>query len=263
MLYPRIIPCLLVHKKGLVKTTLFGAPKYIGDPLNAVKIFKEKEVDELIIIDIDASSEGREPDYKMIENLSAECTMPLCYGGGIKTIEQAQRIFGLGVEKIAISSAAVENPQLIRDMAQRVGNQSVVVVLDIKKHPSTGKYELYIYNGKKNTGSDPFTFMSDVQRLGAGEIVLNSIDNDGIMRGYDTSLVRTAKPLINIPLTILCGAGSLYDIGKLFRDFGVIGAAAGSLFVFKGRFKAVLINYPTTKEKEVLINGYCGNTNDV
>jgi len=133
MLYPRIIPCLLVHKKGLVKTTKFKDPKYVGDPINAVKIFNEKEVDELIVIDIDASREAREPDYKMIENLATECRMPLCYGGGIKTVEQAQKIFSLGVEKIAVSSSAIENPSIISSMAERVGNQSVVIVLDIKK----------------------------------------------------------------------------------------------------------------------------------
>jgi imidazole glycerol-phosphate synthase subunit HisF len=260
MLYPRIIPCLLVHNKGLVKTAQFSAPKYVGDPINAVKIFNEKEVDELIVVDIDASSLGREPDYKMIENLAAECRMPLCYGGGIKTVEQAQRIFSLGVEKIAISSAAIENPLVVSLMAERVGSQSVVVVLDIKRNERDRKYELFIHNGRKPTGLDPFSFAIEVQRLGAGEIVLNSIDRDGMMTGFDTDLIRTMRPIINVPLTVLGGAGSLNDIGVVLREHGVIGVSAGSLFVFKGKFRAVLISYPTHKEKDDLISTYFKET---
>ena len=146
MLYPRIIPCLLVHKKGLVKTVKFKDSKYVGDPLNAVRIFNEKEVDELMVLDIDATTIGSEPDYKMIQNLAAECRMPLCYGGGIKTVEQAQHIFSLGVEKIVISSIAVEKPEIISQIAKRVGNQSVIVVLDVKKKFLSNKYEICTHN---------------------------------------------------------------------------------------------------------------------
>lgn len=256
MLFPRIIPCLLVHNKGLVKTTKFKDPKYVGDPINAVKIFNEKEVDELIVVDIDASREGKEPDYKMIENLAAECRMPFCYGGGIKTVEQAQRIFGLGVEKIAISSLAVENPAIITEIAQRVGNQSVVVVMDVKKKAFSSKYEIFIHNGTKATRLDPVNFASEMQKLGAGEIVINSIDNDGVMKGYDISLIQKIRDVINIPMTVMGGAGSFDDIGELIKHHGIIGAAAGSIFVFKGKYRAVLINYPTVKEKEVLISKY-------
>lgn len=253
MLYPRIIPCLLVHKKGLVKTTKFKDPKYVGDPINAVKIFNEKEVDELIVVDIDATAEKRDPDYMMIENLAAECRMPICYGGGIKTIEQAQRIFSLGVEKIAISSIAIENPSLITEMAERVGNQSVVVVIDVKKKLLNGKYEVYTHNGTRSTGIDPVSFAREMQRLGAGEIVINSIDNDGGMKGYDITLIDKVKEAITIPLTVLGGAGSLDDLGGVINKHGIIGVAAGSLFVFKGKFRAVLINYPTNAEKAALI----------
>jgi cyclase len=151
MLYPRIIPCLLIHNKGLVKSIKFTNHKYVGDPINAVKIFNEKEVDELMVLDIDATTENREPDYKMIENLAAECRMPLCYGGGIKTVEQAEKIFSLGVEKIAISSIALENPSLISLIAERVGKQSVIVVLDVKKKLLGSKYEIWNYNATKNT----------------------------------------------------------------------------------------------------------------
>jgi len=253
MLYPRIIPCLLVHKKGLVKTTKFKDPKYVGDPINAVKIFNEKEVDELIVVDIDASILGSEPDYKMIENLATECRMPLCYGGGIKTVEQAHRIFSLGVEKIAVSSAAVENRSLIASMAERVGNQSVVVVMDIKKRTLSGNYEIYTYNGKRATGKNPVEFSIEMEKLGAGEIVINSIDNDGVMKGYDLSLIKKIRDAVSIPLTVIGGAGTLDDIGELIKHHGIIGAAAGSLFVFKGKYRAVLISYPTTVEKSSLI----------
>jgi len=253
MLYPRIIPCLLVHNKGLIKTTKFKDPKYVGDPINAVKIFNEKEVDELIVLDIDASRYGKEPDYKMIENLAAECRMPFCYGGGIKTVAQAQRIFSLGVEKIAVSSTAIENPQIISEMAERVGNQSVVVVLDIKKKTLSNKYELYIHNATKSTGIDPILFAAEMQKLGAGEIVVNSIDQDGVMKGYDMNLINKIREVVNIPITVMGGAGSIEDIGNVIKQHGIIGVAAGSLFVFKGKYRAVLISYPTAIEKNTLL----------
>lgn len=255
MLRPRVIPCLLVHDKGLVKTVQFKDPKYVGDPINAVRIFNEKESDELMVIDIDATRDNREPDYKMIEHLAAECRMPLCYGGGVKTAEQAQRIFSLGVEKIAISSAAIQNPDLVSQMAERVGSQSVVVVVDVKKK-LLGGYEIYTHNGKKSTGKSPFEFVSKMEMLGAGEIVVNSIDQDGVMKGYDMALIEKVRQSVSLPLTVLGGAGSLRDIGNLINKYGIIGAAAGSLFVFKGVYKAVLINYPNWSEKDQLINDY-------
>ncbi len=248
MLAPRIIPCLLVHDKGLVKTVKFKDSKYIGDPINAVKIFNEKECDELMVLDIDATIENREPDYKMIENLATECRMPLCYGGGIKTVAQATKIFNLGVEKIALSSAAIDNPQLVSDIAKEVGNQSVVVVLDVKKRMFTG-YDVYTHNGTKKTKINLEEFIINLQSLGVGEIVINSIDNDGIMKGYDISLIEKIRPFINVPMTVLGGAGCLEDIKFLIEKFGIIGCSAGSLFVFKGKYKAVLINYPDYKER--------------
>ena len=252
MLRPRIIPCLLVKDKGLVKTVNFKDPKYVGDPINAVRIFNEKEVDELVILDIDATAENREPDYKMIAHWAAECRMPLCYGGGVRTTEQAQRIFALGVEKVAISAAAISDPSLITKIAEQVGSQSVVIVLDIKKK-LLGGYEVYTHNGKKPTGKNPVEFARECEVLGAGEIVINSIDNDGVMNGYDVSLVEKVRKAITLPLTVLGGAGSLQHIGQLINKFGIIGAAAGSLFVFKGIYKAVLINYPNPIEKYNLI----------
>jgi len=242
---------LLIRDKGLVKTVNFKNPKYVGDPINAVKIFNEKLVDELIVLDIDASRDKREPDYKMIENLATECRMPFCYGGGIKTVEQAVRISNLGVEKVALSSSAIETPELISDIAAAIGRQSVVVVFDVRK-TLFGSYDAYLFNGSKKVKGDLLSLIKRTEHLGAGEIVINSIDRDGKMAGYDEKLIRLARDAIDIPLTILGGAGSLDDIKTVIHEHKIIGVAAGSLFVFKGIYKAVLINYPSVTEKKLL-----------
>lgn len=255
MLQPRIIPCLLIKNNGLVKTVQFGSPKYVGDPINAVRIFNEKQVDELIVLDIDASVEKRPPDFKLIENLATQCRMPLCYGGGIHNVEDASKIFSLGVEKVALSSGAIQNPSLVKEIASLVGNQSVVIIIDIKINRS-GEYNIWTHNAKVNTGLDPVQFAKQMEDLGVGEIVVNSIDNDGIMKGYDLNIVSKIRENVSTPMSVLGGAGSLDDIGKLINKFGIIGAAAGSLFVFKGVYKAVLINYPGILEKSELITKY-------
>lgn len=252
MLRPRIIPCLLVTRKGLVKTVRFTDPKYVGDPINAVKIFNEKEVDELVVLDIDATKDRTEPDYGLIRNLAAECRMPLCYGGGITSLDQAVRIIKMGVEKVSLSAAAIENPALVSEIAQYVGSQSVVVVLDVRRGLKPGAFEVWTHNGRKNTGRDPASVAKQMQDAGVGEITINSIDNDGVMKGYDMDLVRTVRSAVSVPMTVLGGAGSLADIGKLYREAGIIGAAAGSLFVFKGVYRAVLINYPDREKKSLL-----------
>ena len=255
MLRPRIIPCLLLQNRGLVKTLKFRDPKYVGDPLNAVRIFNEKEVDELIVVDIDASTKGSEPDYKLIANLAGECRMPLCYGGGVKTPEQVEHIISLGVEKVSISSAALERPELISEAAQRVGSQSVAVVMDVKKTGLIQKrYEIHTQNGRHPTGRSPVDFAAQAESLGAGELLINSIDQDGTQTGYDMLLIDQVYPTINIPLTVLGGAGSLDNLQQLVQKYSLIGAAAGSLFVFKGKYRAVLINYPHRAEREALIN---------
>ena len=253
MLLPRITPCLLVHKGGLVKTIGFKTPKYVGDPINAVKIFNEKEADELVVLDIDATVNNAEPDYRMIANLAAECRMPLCYGGGIKTPAQAKRIISLGAEKVAISSAAVEHPELITQIADEIGRQSVVVVLDVKKRLFSKDYDVFTKNARTKTKRSVFDLAAEAEKLGAGELVINSIDLDGAMTGYDLALAEKIRQAVNIPFTILGGAGSLDDIEALIRTCGVIGASAGSLFVFKGVYKAVLINYPTLAQRDELI----------
>lgn len=253
MLRPRIIPSLLVKNGGLVKTQNFANPKYVGDPINAVKIFNEKEVDEIIVVDIDATVLGKEPDYTLIKNLAAECRMPLCYGGGVKNVDQVERIISLGVEKVAISSAVVSDPEIVAKAAQVVGGQSVVVVMDVKKSRFGSKYELRTHNASKRTGLDPIEFARKVESFGAGEIVVNAIDRDGVMKGYDLELIRSIREAISLPMTALGGAGSLEDIRRLVNTFGIIGACAGSFFVFKGVYRAVLISYPSPKEKDALI----------
>lgn len=253
MLRPRVIPCLLVHEGGLVKTVGFKAPKYVGDPINAVKIFNEKEADELVVLDIDATVNGVEPDYRMIANLAAECRMPLCYGGGVRSAAQAKKIIALGVEKIALSAAAIDDPNLITQIADEIGRQSVVVVLDVKKRMLSKEYDVFTHNGKKNTKRSVIEVATQAEALGVGEIIINSIDNDGQMKGYDLVLAKQIRDAVNIPITFLGGAGSLDDIGALIRTCGVVGASAGSLFVFKGVYKAVLINYPNVVQRDELI----------
>lgn len=254
MLRARLIPCLLLRNGGLVKTKNFREPKYVGDPINAVRIYNEKEVDELLIVDIDATVKQKEPDYELIRSLAAECRMPLCYGGGLRTTEQIEKIIGLGVEKVAISSAAVLNPSIIMQAARRIGSQSVVVVLDVKKVGLFGRYEVVIKNGRDKTGIDPCEFSSKLADFGAGELLINSVDRDGCMGGYDLKLIEEIREHTRLPMTVVGGAGSLEDIKELVSHHGIIGAAAGSLFVFKGKYKAVLINYPTPKEKSYLLS---------
>jgi len=253
MFRPRIIPCLLVQNQGLVKTVNFKKPKYVGDPINAVRIFNEMSVDELIVVDIDATVQKRDPNYKMIANLAAECRMPLCYAGGVRTAEQVERIVSLGVEKVAIGHAAIETPELISDAARHVGNQSIVVVMDVKKSGLLRRYEIFSHNGSRATGLDPVSYAKIVESIGAGEILVNSIDHDGVMKGYDLHLIDQVYNSVHIPISVVGGAGSLADIETLIHRYGIIGAVAGSFFVFKGKYKAVLINYPDTQQKDRLM----------
>lgn len=251
MLRPRIIPCLLVHKGGLVKTQGFKDPKYVGDPINAVRIFNEKEADELMVLDIDATVNGVAPDFGLIAKLAAECRMPLCYGGGVTTAEQATRLVDMGVEKVAISAAAIARPSLLTEVAAAAGGQSVVAVLDVRKRKGlfAKGYEVCTHNAKTAHKLDPVAMARQLQDAGAGEIVINSVDRDGMMQGYDLDLAAQVKSALNVPVTFLGGAGSLDHMGELVGKLGVVGAAAGSLFVFKGKYRAVLINYPTPPQK--------------
>lgn len=251
---------MLIHQGALVKTQGFKDPKYVGDPINAVKIFNEKEADELTVLDIDATVHGREPDFGLIAKLAAECRMPLCYGGGVKTAEQAVRIVDMGVEKVAVSAAAIANPSLLSEMAAAVGRQSVVAVLDVRK--KTGLfakgYEVCTNNAKVPHKLDPVALARQLQDAGAGEIVINSVDRDGFMQGYDLDLASEFRQAMKVPMTFLGGAGSLSDVEQLIAALGVVGAGAGSLFVFKGKYRAVLINYPTPSQKKQLCRDALG-----
>ena len=253
MLRARIIPCLLLHKGGLVKTVRFKSPKYIGDPINAVKIFNEKEVDELMIIDIDATVERREPHYAQIEDIVSEAFMPVCYGGGVSTIEQMRRLFHSGIEKISLSAAAIHNPELISQAAEQFGSQSVIVTLDIKSSFFKHKYQVVTHNGSVKTSKNPIETAKEMETLGAGELVINNVDRDGIMNGYDISYLQKIVDAVDIPVISLGGAGGLEDLRSAIRDAGASAAAAGSIFVFHGRHKAVLISYPSQEKIYTLL----------
>jgi cyclase len=256
MLRPRIIPCLLIHKGGLVKTQSFKDPKYVGDPINAVRIFNEKEADELMVLDIDATVNKVVPDFGLIAKLAAECRMPLCYGGGVTTAQQAARIVDMGVEKVAVSAAAIANPSLLTDMAAAVGRQSVVAVLDVRKRTGlfAKGFEVCTHNAKTSHKLDPITCAKQLQDAGAGEIVINSVDRDGLMQGYDLDMAAQFKNVLRVPMTILGGAGTLEHLSELIGKVGIVGVAAGSLFVFKGKYRAVLINYPSPPQKIQICN---------
>ena len=248
MLRPRIIPSLLLHEKGLTKTKQFGEKKYVGDPINIVKIFNEKKVDELTIFDIDASRFDKDPDYKLIQNISKESNMPICYGGGIKTLLQAQKIISLGIEKVSLSSAPLDNIQIISEIAKVIGNQSVVCTLDIKYDKKSDNYQLWTHNATIKKDTDIISYIKEIQNQGVGEIIINSIDQDGMMMGYDLNMINFFKQYISVPLSIVGGAGSISHIQSAIDKFGLIGASAGSLFIFKGPYRAVLINYPRKNE---------------
>jgi len=252
MLRPRIIPCLLLSNGGLIKTVKFGDSKYVGDPINVVKILNEKEVDELILLDINKSTNSKEIDFDLIEKIAGECRMPLCYGGGVSKIDDFVRLIKLGVEKIAINTSLLNNFELIKRAAEAVGSQSIVAVLDIKK--DNGKYQIFKNNGTINTSLEIKDFLKVLDQNYLGEIVINSIDRDGTMLGYDFELLESLLPYVNTPLTFMGGASNLENISDLFYKFPNVGAGVGSLFVFKGKFKAVLVNYPYGEDKLNIIN---------
>lgn len=256
MLYPRIIPVLLIKDKGLVKSVKFNDYKYVGDPLNAVRIFNEQEADELVVLDIDASTYNQPPNYKLIQNLASECRMPLTYGGGVSNLEQAKKILSLGVEKITLSTSLFSNNKIIQEISEQIGNQSVAAVLDIKKK-FFGGYTCFTENGKRDQKVCPIEFSKKLQDSGAGEVIINSIDQDGAMSGYDIELIEKIKQVLTIPVTALGGAGSLDHMVDVLKKTRVSGLAAGSLFVFKGKYRAVLINYPNRDKLNKYFKEYC------
>jgi cyclase len=246
MLRTRIIPVLLLQNRGLTKTIRFQKGKYIGDPINAVKIFNDKEVDELIIFDIDASKENKRPDFDLINDLASECFMPLGYGGGIKDIDDIKKLFDIGVEKVIINNSALLNLSIINEASKRYGDQSIVVCVDIIK-TILGRYQVYSHVKGKSVSVDLSEFIKNVISSGAGEIILQSVDRDGMMNGYDLSIIHKVANNINVPLVACGGAGTIEDLKK-GADAGASALAAGSMFVFHGPHKAVLINYPSLQQ---------------
>lgn len=252
MLKHRVIPCLLLRRGGLVKTLKFANPKYIGDPINAIRIFNDKEVDELMVLDITASKEHREPDYRLIEEFAGECFMPLCYGGGIRTVEQAGRLFSLGVEKVCLQTAALEDATLITRTAERFGSQSVLISVDVKKN-WRGKRQLYAAASGKALPRPWADFLQQALAAGAGEVVLNAVDHDGAMQGMDLDLIRQASAAAPAPLIAVGGVGSLTDIRAAIQA-GASAVGVGAFFVFQGPHRAVLITYPRYAELEQLLS---------
>lgn len=242
----RIIPCLLLKNGGLVKSVKFKNHTYVGDPINAVKIFNDKEADEIAIIDIQATTENRGPDIMLISEVVSEAFMPVAYGGGVNDIRQLENLFFIGVEKVIINRAAHTNSQLIKEAAEHFGSQSIIVSIDVKKTTFKG-YRVFTDNGSHDTGVEPSDFAKKMEELGAGEILLNSIDRDGTYRGYDEELISKVSHAVEIPVIALGGASSVTDFKKAMLG-GASAVSAGSMFVFKRPHRAVLISYPSNKE---------------
>lgn len=246
MLETRVLPCLLLRGRGLVKTVRFRAPRYLGDALNAVRIFNQKQVDELLLLDIEATPEKRPLQLELIRRIARECAMPLAVGGGVDSIERARALFECGVEKVAINSAAVTNPGLIGAIAEEFGSQSVVAAMDVRRR--WGAHEVLTHGGRVRTRLDPVTHARSLEAAGAGELLVTSVDRDGTMEGYDLALTRSVAEAVRIPVIACGGAGTLADLGRAAREGGASAVAAGSLFVFHGPRRAVLISFPTRAE---------------
>jgi len=244
MLRTRVIPCLLIQGRSLVKTKKFRNPRYIGDPINAIKIFNEKEVDEIFVLDITATKEKRKPQFDLISELASESFMPFSYGGGISSLEEVQKLFNTGVEKIVLNTAAVYNPSIIENIANIYGTQSVVISIDVRKN-MFGKYQVFTNAGTKRQNISPIEHARNVENIGAGEILLTSIENDGMQNGYDLSIIKSISDAVSIPVVACGGASSIDDFRCAVVEGGASGVAAGSLFVFHGKHQAVLITYPS------------------
>jgi cyclase len=251
MIRTRVIPSLLLSGKGFVKTTQFKNPVYLGDSLNILKIFNEKGVDEICVLDIEATKKGQGPRFDFLEQLASECFIPLAYGGGVTRMKEMKKLFYLGFEKVVLNTTAIVNPELISEASTRFGSQSVLVSIDVRKQ-LFGGYKVITECGRKKTSKDPVSFAIEVEKLGAGEIILNSIDMDGTMKGYDLELVSKVTGAVSIPVVACGGAGAVSHLGEVVNQGGASAAAAGSIFVFKGPHKAVLISYPgEEKLKEI------------
>ena len=253
MLKTRVMPCLLLRGWGLVKTVKFKKPNYVGDPINTVRIYNEKEVDELIFLDITATPEGKKPPFQVISEIAGECFMPFTYGGGITNIDDIKTIFSLGVEKVAINSYALENPDFVTQAAEAFGSQSIVVSIDVKRG-ILGRYGVYTHGGTKAAKIDPVSWAREMMDRGAGEILLTSIDRDGTYSGYDIDLIRTVSDAVAIPVIACGGAGTTEDFGLAVRQGGASAVAAGSMVVYQGQGHGVLINFPSKQDLKAVLD---------
>jgi imidazole glycerol-phosphate synthase subunit HisF len=249
----RLIPCLLLRNNGLVKTVKFKDCTYVGDPINTVKIFNEKEVDEIFFLDIDASKLKKEPPYPLIQNIASECFMPFAYGGGVQSLQQIEKILKLGAEKIIINSMAFLQKDFINEAVRQFGSSTIAVSVDVKKEIFRGN-TVYVKGGTISTGKNPVDYAKAIESQGAGEIMINSIDRDGLMQGYDIDLIKNVSSSVKIPVIACGGAGKLSDFGQVVNEGGASAAAAGSFFVFHGKRRAVLITYPSYAEISNLFN---------
>jgi len=247
MLGTRVMPCLLLRNASLVKTVQFKNASYVGDPVNAIRIYNEKEIDELILLDIGATPEGREPSFHIIADIASECFMPVAYGGGIATLEHIRTVLRLGIEKVALNTHAIENPDLVRRAAERFGSQSIVVSIDAKKR-LWGGYEVCTRGGRRPTGMDPAEVAARMAALGAGEILVTSIDRDGTMKGYDLELLKHVSRAVEVPVIACGGAGSLGHFQQAVKVGGAAAVASGSMVVYYGPHRAVLINFPKPED---------------
>jgi len=247
MFRPRIIPALLLRNLGLVKSVGFKDYKYIGDPINAVKIFNDLKADELVFLDILATKEKRVISLDFVLKVGDEANMPFSVGGGLRTIQDIKSVLRAGAEKVVLNTYAVEDPSFIRKAAEEFGSSTITICIDVKKK-ILGKQQVYIYGGSKSTALDPVTFSKIMEEMGAGELIINSIDRDGSMEGYDIELIRTVSDAVTIPVVALGGAGKLADLNEAVKNGHASAVAAGSLFVFHGPRRAVLINYPQPEE---------------
>jgi len=251
MLRTRVIPCLLLREAGLVKTTRFERPSYVGDPINVVRIFNEKEVDELILLDIVASKERTPPDFDLLEQIASEAFMPVCYGGGVRSVEDARRLLKLGIEKIAVNTAALEDPMLVKRLSDTFGAQCVVASIDVKR-PLLGTHRVFSHAGRRVPERDPVAWAKRLVKLGAGEVLLNSVDRDGTMAGYDLELLRAFDGQLAVPVVACGGAGSVQDMAAALRTCRLSGLGAGARFVYYGPHKAVLVTYLDAAELRTL-----------
>jgi len=252
MLRTRVIPCLLLRNGGLVKTVRFKDPKYVGDPINAVRIFNEKEVDELVFLDISATPAGRKPNLEILADIASEAFMPFAYGGGITRIEEIRQLFALGVEKVVLNTAAALTPDLVSQAASLAGSSSVVVSIDVRRG-WLGRYTVVTHSGQNDLKRDPVQYAKDMEARGAGELLVNSVDQDGTMTGYDLEPIERIAKAVSIPVVAVGGAGALSHFRQAV-DKGASAVSAGSMFVFHGRHRAVLISYPSPAELENTFN---------